>query len=396
MVFVLVVCYTVYHMTSLFGTELSTFAAGVTTETTVLHENGYIFRDETVLTSHYTGLVSYEAESGRKVGQGQTLATVYAEGGYLEKEQLRYLDHRIEILEESYGSGLSTLDMGEVKEDVSESYGTIVKILASGDVGGLSYEADRFLVLLNQMNGLSLGDDDQGLQTWNQLSALREELLQNSGGSQTYAAEQSGYFYSEADGYESYFTLQAAEELTGDSFYQLITREPEAISEGTYGKISYSSEWILVLPIDLADQKYFEAGQTYSGTFEKNNQTELPLTLEKIIEAPEHGSALLLFKTDRLPDQFSFDRCQNVRLEVAQISGIYVPKNVAERREGFRGVYVLRGSVVYFRYIDVVYEGSDYYLVKEGIEDDGERTYLKVNDQIILNGKNLFDGRIMD
>ena len=30
------------------------------------------------------------------------------------------------------------------------------------------------------------------------------------------------------------------------------------------------------------------------------------------------------------------------------------------------------------------------------VEDDGERTYLKVNDMVILNGKNLFDGRVMD
>ena len=122
----------------------------------------------------------------------------------------------------------------------------------------------------------------------------------------------------------------------------------------------------------------------------------IPLTLENIIEAPDHGSVLLVFRCDRLPDHFSFDRSQSVRLEVARTQGIYVPKSVVERRDGHRGVYVLRGSVVYFRYIDIVYEGKDYYLVREGVEDDGDRIYLKVNDQIILNGRNLFDGRIMD
>ena len=63
--------------------------------------------------------------------------------------------------------------------------------------------------------------------------------------------------------------------------------------------------------------------------------------------------------------------------------------------DGFRGVYVLRGSVVYFRRIEIVYEGNDYYLVKEGLESE-DVSYLQVNDLIILNGKNMFDGRVLD
>lgn len=395
-VFALVVGYTMYHMISLFGTELSTFAAGVTTESTVLHENGYVFRDETVLRSSYSGLVSYEAENGKKVGKGQTLATVYENGGEVEKEQLLYLDHQIEILEASYGGGLDSLDMGEIKEAIGLSYDAIVKMLASGEVGSLSHQADQLLVLFNQMNGLSLGEADLGTKTWEQLVALREGLLQEGGGSQTHVADESGYFYHRVDGYESTFTMAAADGLTANSFYELIAEEPATVEGEEYGKLCRSSEWILVLPTEISNQKYFEAGQTYQGVFEKNNQTQLPLTLDRIIEAPEQGSALLVFRCDRLPDQFSFDRCQSVRLEVARTEGIYVPKNVVERRDGQRGVYVLRGSVVYFRYIEIVYEGKDYYLVKEDVEDDGDRIYLKVNDQIILNGKNLFDGRIMD
>ena len=58
-------------------------------------------------------------------------------------------------------------------------------------------------------------------------------------------------------------------------------------------------------------------------------------------------------------------------------------------------MYILRGSVVQFRYIDIVYEGSDYYLVKQDSEDDGDRKYLRENDMIILNTTNLFEGRIL-
>ena len=63
--------------------------------------------------------------------------------------------------------------------------------------------------------------------------------------------------------------------------------------------------------------------------------------------------------------------------------------------DGERGIYVLRGNVVRFRRIEIVYTGEDYYLVKSSVEDT-EYEYLQVNDLIILNGKNLFDGRVLD
>ena len=85
-----------------------------------------------------------------------------------------------------------------------------------------------------------------------------------------------------------------------------------------------------------------------------------------------------------------------MRFDMERVSGIYVPKNVVKRVDGYRGVYTLRGSVVHFRYLEILYEGSDYYLVKIGVESDGKYEYLQVNDLIILNGKNMFDGRVLD
>ena len=151
-----------------------------------------------------------------------------------------------------------------------------------------------------------------------------------------------------------------------------------------------------MLPVQPQEKQYFSEGEIYVGLFEENNQTEIPLTLEKIVEDRDRETVLLLFRADRLPNHFTFSRQQNVRIEVDSVSGIYVPKDVVQRIEGERGVYILRGSVVYFRYIEILHEGSDYYLVRTDREDSEERTYLKVNDLIILNGKNMFDGRVLD
>ena len=285
-------------------------------------------------------------------------------------------------------------DIGAVKQEISDAYASLVKLLAERNAGGISYQRDQLLIGLNRMNALAEGEKSPTYETLNRLKAEREALFQNGGASSSHYADRSGYFYAETDGYEGYFTSDAVKNLTGDSFYELIEQEPVSV-ENDYGKICFDSEWFFVLPVSLGEARYFKADAVCQATVERD-QTVFPLAVERVVEVPERGSALVIFSCDRLPADFSFERCFGVRLAVDEVSGIYVPKSVVERKDGARGVYVLRGSVVHFRYIDILYEGSDYYLVRDGIEDDGDRIYLKVNDMIILNGKNMFEGRILD
>lgn len=394
LIFTLTLTYSVYHLITMFGEDISTYAAGVTTESMVLNYNGYLFREETVLTSSYGGVVDYHVENGIKVAKGQALSTVYQNGDAQSRAEIRQLDDAIAVLRTSLEGFTSTTDIGVAKEEVSNRYVSLVKLLADRQAGGLSYQRNQFLIGLNQMSALTEGEEAPSYETLRGLEEQRDALLGAGGESRTYAAPQSGYFYSETDGYEGLFTADAAKNMSGNAFYKLITKEPADTSKD-YGKISYTSEWYFVLPIAIEEQRYFEVGEVYDGTFEES-QVTLPLTVERIVEVPDEGSALIVFLCDRLPEHFSFDRCQSLRVEVAKVSGIYVPKSVVERQDGGRGVYVLRGSVVHFRYIDIVYEGSDYYLVRQDVEDEEDRTYLKVNDLIILNGKNMFDGRILD
>ena len=105
---------------------------------------------------------------------------------------------------------------------------------------------------------------------------------------------------------------------------------------------------------------------------------------------------ILLNPTHRLPEGFVFNRSQSVSIEVSSISGIYVPKSAVHRGGGTYYVYILKGSVVFYRRIDVIYEGSDYYLSATEHTDTEGAEYLGINELLVIRGSNLFDGRILD
>lgn len=395
-VFVLVFAYATFHIVNIFGEDISTFAAGVTTENTVLNSMGYIFRDETVLTSQNSGLVDYLVKDGTKVSVGQKVAVAYSSGRQ-KQNYISKLNDCIYVLEQSSSEAVSSVDIVEQREKNGDMYDTIIKMLADGETGGLGYHAESLLVGMNTVNTILEVDEVDREKVLEALYAERERVFDESGNAASCTVDRTGYFFSGTDGNEELFTSEAADDLTASSFDKIIAKSRETDTvKGAYGKISYSSEWKLVMPIDIDDARYFEEGVTYSALFSENNQTELPLRLDRIIRDKAEERALLVFYCDRQPENFTFERCQSVTITVKTVNGIYVPKNVVVREEGIRGVYILRGSVVHFRYIDIIYEGSDYYLVKRDAEHDDERTFLRENDMIILNGRNLFDGRVLD
>ena len=140
----------------------------------------------------------------------------------------------------------------------------------------------------------------------------------------------------------------------------------------------------------------YNIGGTYNFDFVENGNNTVPMTLVSVIDDDVEGGKILVFSSSRLPEGFVFGRTQSVSAVVSDISGIYVPASAVHRAGGAYYVFILRGSVVCYRRIDVIYEGSDYFLSAEVPEDDGGADYLGTNELLIISGSNLFDGRILD
>ena len=90
-----------------------------------------------------------------------------------------------------------------------------------------------------------------------------------------------------------------------------------------------------------------------------------------------------------------------------QLSGLRVPRSalrvdtstVTDEETGqseevsVTGVFAAVGSQAEFKPVNVLYQGEDYYLVEP--VDPASATRLRADDEIILNSKGLYDGKVI-
>ena len=397
-IFAVAVIYTAYHLISFFTQEeIRTIVSGVTTESVTVGGDGYVFRDEAVMYSANAGVVDYFVGDGQKVSAGQAVANVYSKDA---SENIRgvitMIDEQIALLEQCSGSNISSVDLSALRKEADDTYFTLTRLLASGEAGELDYQIEKMMLTLSRIRAISDGDASV-VELLESLKAERDKFF--SGDFEQMYSSKSGYFYSAVDGYEANFSIDAANNIDGESFYELIQiqdNEDKLFASGAFGKLADDSNWKFVLPLDINDAEGFSEGNEYNVNFPENNNTTFSMLLEKKVLAYEHKSVLMVFSCNKLPDNFNFERCMTALIERSSISGIYVPFSAVEKVDGVTGVYVLRGSVAHFRRIDIIYKGADYFLVAERDDSDGKYYYLGSNELIITNGKNLFDGRIVE
>lgn len=394
-----VLSYTVYHVSSFFGEDISTIITGVSTETKTLSLESYIFRDEEILYSDRGGVADYLVSDGTKVSKGDILAEVYSNGTAKNKQAIRLLDSQIDILDQSVNSSLTLADIEDVRSDTADAYYSIVKMLSTKDTGDLAKQIDNLLLGLNRESVLT-NEESPVTTTLETLESTRESVFSQGGAITVESSDRSGYFYSYIDGYEDYFTLENLDRITSFAQINTLATAGQASSvEGAFGKLADSCEWKMLVSVSRIDHPLFpdpaesEEDHYYNIKFTENGNVEIPMLLEKKIEDTGSDGMLLVFSTDRLPEGFIFNRSQSITVELDSVSGIYVPKTAVVRDGNTLGVYILRGYVVHYRRIEPVYETDNYYLVEQ---KENTEKYLGVNDLIITGGGNLFDGRILD
>lgn len=397
LVLVGIAVYTFFHVFA-GNSSLMTTAVRTIEDVQLVKGEGYLFRDETVLTSDTPGVVDDLAESGSKVGRGVDLLRVYtgATGEELNETQklLDRFNRVLRVLEASCPAGGENLSSSaEYRKEADAAFLSICRAIREGNLSHLDGMEDGMLALLNRYRALitssaSLKDA---------ISALKAEknaLLTGTVSTFTNSSR-SGYYYDRTavDGYETVFTAEAAANLTPESFSALKTAQPQVSSTAfPVGKMAYGYKWYLAVSF-AADTALFTPDQQYRVAFSENQGRVLTLTCERVTEMG-NGEILVLLRSDVTPSDFDYLRRQSVEITVARVTGYYVPETALYTENGVEGVYIFENSTVTFRRIRVLLRGDGYVIAER--RNPEEAGYLTLNDILIVSGKKLYDGKVLE
>ncbi len=385
----------------------------IVTETSVLvslndsiKAESFIFRDETVIGSGMEGSIVTVVSEGERVSKGQLLANVYTdEKGADLQDEISRIQRRIDILENSVVKGGFVIsDLDKIDRDIKEIEAKLIYSASTGNLQEAIDDSSDFLVKLNKRDLIVNSDSDYSAELQNLLQQKISVESQISSISNPIYASSSGYFYGAVDGYEEDFDISLAGTVTLDNFDDFADIPAKETKKGQV-KIVNSFIWNLVCRIDSSELSNVKEGWHYYVTFPENRDARIDMELVKIDSETNSASAILIFRANKLPNNFDYKRFQRAEIVKNAIEGLSVPKKALRYVDGTEGVYVLVGDVVRYRQVKRIAEKDNYYVVEldksnmlfEDEEKENENKYksLSLYDNIIVSGKELFDGKIV-
>ena len=413
------ILYTVYHCVAAFSDRVITDVVTLGSDRLTVSGQAVLCRDETVLTlpgGHH--LISYPTQNGAKVNQSTLLAELYPtytdeNTRALTQMTLHALDRQIALAEQlPISDMLATLPslLSEAKQQILDNTRLVTQGGALSDVQNGAFE---LLLSLNRIEALT----EQSTSTASLLAALKAErqmlLLGAGGASQSVTAGSlglagTGYFFhaETVDGYEAIFTHAALDTMTIADFEALMNtpRRTYGNGETVVGKIIRGFRWSILLPVSADAADRLEVGQAYDVLFHRDDCT-VSMTLDRIVPSVADSQALLILSTSSMPQNFTYTRFSEVELVIERVEGYRIPETALHHENGRDCVYILDGGRVSLRYVDIISRGEGYALAYAPTKAERESQtndkyhyshYLSLQDIVITEGKQLYDGKYID
>lgn len=376
--------------------SVDTLPVASVTEELTIDADGYIVRNEIPLEVISDGLLTHTVSDGTRVTAGEKVAEIYGDNeGQSEKlEQLYDALARKQLLDEAFAQK-GSYSAGSVDREISRLKGMVDELTAKGSTVGLSELTDSLQIML-YIRELKVGNDLSDVRTAldTEIASLEDAV---GGALSSVKSDRTGYYFSSCDGYEGYFSLNDLKSADPDDLRAALHRKikPTEVA-GNAGKIVTDYTWCVVVEIPFGAVKDLSEGKQYAvGLTELDNQ-KLQMKLDRLTVEYGSDTALAVFSCTEMPAGFSYTRYQTVSIVVGETDGYRIPVGALRSLNGITGVYVLRGSVVEFREISPVLLTNGSVLVRSDAEPTGDYPMLNFYDVIIVRGKELYVGKIVD
>ena len=223
-----------------------------------------------------------------------------------------------------------------------------------------------------------------------QLVSRRATLRAQLTSARSVNADVTGFFVNYSDGYESIYTPDLAGKLTVPALREL-KAAPAAPVDDAIGKLVEGYTWYFCCEADKRLADSLTAGKTYTLHFSYAPEQDVLAVLESIVVSGEDGY-VLTFSSTRVTDELLLLRSHTASIVRTKHEGLRVRNEARRVIDGQVGVFVRSGLTMEFRPIEVVYADEMYSIVKW---ESGKSGVLKLYDEVVVTGKDLYDGKII-
>ena len=375
---------------------ISSLYEPLTTVTAVEYEagagyytTGFVVRDEAVIQSGY-GITVLSAAEGEHVSSGASIATGYlTDGAQQRQSRIAELRSQLEQLNFAYQYSANAADQAALDGEIKTSLAAMSRYIGRRDMNSA---AD----LSPELKGLVLrrsSDDTDPDALQLQIDALQQELdsLLSQAENDTKAVRVSaaGYFSGVVDGYETVLTPDKLDTLSVPDYQSL---QPAAVADGAIGKLIHGDTWYYVTAVPADEARNVKAGDSVQVTFARDFYEKIDMRVERV-GASEAGLRMLVLSCSRYMQNVTLLREQSADVIFASYPGLRVPKDAVRVDEnGQPGVYVLESAVARWKPITILHDNGESYVVEL---DKTKTTNLWPGDEVIVNAKNLYDGKVV-
>ena len=388
----LLASYVIYQAVIASKSDMETQFALYETVYKTINTSAFAVRDEAFITSNANGTRVSFASNGARVARGDTVSVVFDSAddaaSFLKISELEEsIAHYTEL---SGQANFQTMNINSLSTKIDNE---LVDFLEARDGRDFKTAIESARIFRDSVTGKqiatgsSLDFSEQLAKLQNELDALRKVKYNYT----EIKSDTAGYYIHGADGYESILKYSDIDKISVSDVENAVKAKPAEVSSDVVGRVVNSFNWYLVCVVDTKDTVNLTYGKDIYINIPYQGVERLPVTLYKIGDRTGDKTMLIL-SCDLMNDSVSDIRIENIEIITEEYRGYKIQNSSIRTVDGEKGVYVVRGNLLGFRKIHILYSTDNYSIVDN---PNGDSDYIKLYDKVVTKGVELYDNKLL-
>ena len=373
-------------------------------EEDMISATGYIFRDQTVINAPCGGFLYCEVAEDERVCMGDPVMYIYKnEINLTANSELKVVEEKISELSEGLRSSeVFSSDTAKLEQNIAQTLRKIPRYGAKGNLERVSEICEEVNSLIEKRRIISgeieAPDREKELA---ELNAQKAELEKKYNIERTVVhSPKSGAFTSRIDGLEDKLTPEALENINRAYLKEIDkqykdSKASEKVEAGQpIGKIVNNFVWSVAVQIEKELAEGLSVGSELEIRFPDTSVDTIKGTVSKIT-SEESGKVILVVNSNQYTDAIYSTSRTKVELIKHSYEGFRIPAKSLRMIDGQMGVYVVRSNKARFIPIELMYSGESWVVVTEQTESFETPKVLKLYDELIIDGKDIYEGKVV-